>query len=189
MALTILLGVGLLVLIMAGCAAMVASFFRRVAPDEALVLNRPGRGPEATFASTMVFPVLHQAHRVSLREQAVGVDRHGDRALRSRDDRAVELVATFRLRVNNTQEDVLKAFTAMGEDASTLEAVRSRFEPGFSEALETVARQLDAETIEKDRAQFKDLVFRVIGTDLDGFRLEDVSVTAVRIQPGSAYRG
>lgn len=189
MAIPFLLLVGALGLLLCGWFAVLALCFKKAAPDEALVITRPSAERRVSFTSSVVFPVLHQLSRVSLREQVIGIDCHGDQALLTRDERAVELVATFRLRVGRTQEDVLRALTAMGAKNGDLEALRERFVPTFRGALEEVARRSDADALDRDRGQFKDQVIEVVGRDLDGFELEDVAITGVRVGAGSAYRG
>jgi uncharacterized membrane protein YqiK len=188
-ALTVLFAVGALGLMLCGWLAVFALCFKKAAPDEALVITRASADRRVSFTSSMVFPVMHQLSRVSLREHVLGIDCHGDQALRTRDDRAVELVATFCLRVGRKQDDVLRALTAMGEKNGDLEALRERFVPTLRGALEEVARRTDAAALDGDRGRFKDEVLTVVGRDLDGYELEDVAITGVKVGAGSAYRG
>lgn len=185
----ILLSVGLTGLIVCGSLVMVAAFYKRAAADEALVVTRPSRERHVAFTTAVVYPYIHHLDRVSLREHVLGIDCHGDQALRTRDERSVELIASFRLRVGRTEEDVLRALTAMGEKNGDLEALRARFVPTFQGALEEVARRTEADDLDRDRGKFKDEVTTVVGRDLDGFELEDVAITGVKVGAGSAYRG
>ena len=98
-------------------------------------------------------------------------------------------MATFRVRVNRTTDDVLRALEAMGSRTGDLDAVRERFTPAFTHALEVVARGLDATSLDRDRERFEGRVLALVGADLDGFVLGDLAVTGVRVLPGSPDRG
>ncbi len=191
MALTVLLGVGLIGLILCGLVVMIAAFYKKAAPDEALVVTRPSpHGSLVAFDAAVVIPMLHRMERVSLREHLVAIERRGDASLRTRDDEQVELTATFHLRIHKTRDDVLRAAQILGAAAaSDPEAVRQRFLPRLNHALESVARDLRADAIDRDRSELCDRVTEEVGTDLDGFTLGDLAITGVRVGVGSAYRG
>lgn len=174
--------------ILAGLAAMLTLWLKTAAPDEALVRIAPA-GRRVSFTSVVVFPILQTLERVSLREHPVVLARTGDAALRTADDHAVELVATFLVRVGRSEDDVLRAAQSMGARTGDPDAVRERFAPRFTAALEAVAREHPARTLDLDRDAFKDAVLERVGADLDGFVLDDLAITGVRVLPVSPYRG
>ena len=183
--------IGLLgsVLVLLLTIATVASCYRKVEPDEALVVSTAsGTEPRVAFSARVVFPKLQRASTVSLREHAIAFDRRGEAALRTRTEQ-VELQATFRLRVNPTTHDVLEVSREMGERASDPAAIRERFAPKLEEALETIARACTAQEIEEDRARFKDAVMALAAEDLQGFVLVDLNLTGISVGAPSAYRG
>jgi len=188
MLITIAVVVVMLVVLIGGMGAWLAMCLKTAAPEEALVVTMP-RGRKVSFTTIVVMPVVHTLDRVSLREHAIPIERRGDTALRTGDDQAVELVATFRVRVNRTTEDVLRALGTMGPRTGDLDALRERFTPTFTHALEAVGRELDARAIDRDREAFRHRVLEVVGSDLDGFVLADLAVTGVRVVPGSPSRG
>ncbi len=169
--------------------AIFASCYRKVEPDEALVVSTStGAEPRVAFSARVVVPMLQRASTVSLREHAIAFDRRGEAALRTRTEQ-VELQATFRLRVNPTTEGVLEVSREMGERASDPGAIRERFAPKLEEALETIARACTAQEIEEDRARFKDAVMALAAEDLQGFVLVDVNLTGISVGASSPYRG
>lgn len=183
---TVLLGT-LLVLVVV--LALTLAFQRRVGPDEALVVSTSAAAePRVAFSSRMVFPLLHRATSVSLREQTLTFERRGETSLRTGTE-PIELQATFRLRVSRTAEDVLEVSRAMGDQASDPAAIHARFAPRLEEALETAARATTARAIEEDRSSFKDAVIALAGEDLGGFVLVDLNVTGVSGGAPSPYRG
>jgi uncharacterized membrane protein YqiK len=70
--------------------------------------------------------------------------------------------------------------TSRAADPSTLEEL---FTAKFAEALKTVARKLDFDELSRNREEFKDNVIRVIGTDLNGYVLDDVAIDHLEQTP------
>ena len=88
-----------------------------------------------------------------------------------------DITVAFYLRVNETQEDVLKVAKAIGVDrASDRAAVNELFNAKFSEALKTVGKQFDFVQLFENRQDFRDRIVETIGNDLNGYVLEDVAI-------------
>lgn len=88
-----------------------------------------------------------------------------------------DITVAFYLRVNETQEDVLKVAKAIGVDrASDRAAVNELFNAKFSEALKTVGKQFDFVQLFENRQDFRDRIIEIIGNDLNGYVLEDVAI-------------
>ena len=90
----------------------------------------------------------------------------------------------FYLRVNETEEDVLKVAKSVGvERASDKVAVNELFNAKFSEALKTVGKQIDFVKLFENRSEFRDSIVQEIGNDLNGYVLEDVAIDYLEQTP------
>jgi len=70
--------------------------------------------------------------------------------------------------------------TARASDQSTLQEL---FNAKFSEALKTVGKQLDFVDLYTKRDEFRDQIVQVIGTDLNGYSLEDAAIDYLEQTP------
>jgi myosin heavy subunit len=59
---------------------------------------------------------------------------------------------------------------------SEIDTLRELFDAKFSEALKTVGKQFDFVDLYDQRDKFKDEILKVIGTDLNGYRLDDAAI-------------
>ena len=95
-----------------------------------------------------------------------------------------DITVAFYLRVNETEEDVLKVAKSVGvERASDKVAVNELFNAKFSEALKTVGKQIDFVKLFENRSEFRDSIVQEIGNDLNGYVLEDVAIDYLEQTP------
>jgi len=95
-----------------------------------------------------------------------------------------DIKVAFFVRVNQTPADVLKVAQAIGcERASSQEAMIDLFDAKFSEALKTAGRQFEFVDLYNSREKLKEGILRLIGTDLNGFVLEDVAIDFLEQTP------
>ncbi|BFM02005.1 hypothetical protein Psyaliredsea_06520 [Psychrobacter alimentarius] len=112
------------------------------------------------------------------------VDRRGKEGLICADNMRADITVAFYLRVNETEEDVLKVAKSVGVDrASDKVAVNELFNAKFSEALKTVGKQIDFVKLFENRSQFRDSIVQEIGNDLNGYVLEDVAIDYLEQTP------
>jgi uncharacterized membrane protein YqiK len=91
---------------------------------------------------------------------------------------------TFFVRVNKTQEDVLKVAQSIGcNRASDQLTVEGLFEAKFAEALKTVGKRMNFEELYTERDHFKDAIIEVIGKDLNGFVMDDCAIDYLEQTP------
>jgi uncharacterized membrane protein YqiK len=157
-------------------------FHRKLTPGQALVITSTGGGgrPRVSFASAIVLPIVHRADLVDITVKTLEAHLDGPRALISKDGVRVGIKASFYIRVNKTQEDVLKVAQSVGcAQASDPEQVRALFRPKCVEALRSVARTLDFKELQLATDMFRDQVIMEIGQDLNGFVLEDFAVEQI----------
>ncbi|MFF0719115.1 flotillin family protein [Verrucosispora sp. NA02020] len=179
----VLLAVVLLVAL--GVVFMVSRLFRKVEQGKALIISKIRR-VDVTFTGAVVMPVLHKAEIMDISVKTIDIERTGNEGLICRDNIRADIRITFFVRVNKTNEDVIKVAQAIGTArASDRETLQELFNAKFSEALKTVGKQLDFVDLYTKRDEFRDQIIRVIGTDLNGYSLEDAAIDFLEQTPMS----
>ncbi|MHA3774282.1 flotillin family protein [Verrucomicrobiota bacterium sgz303538] len=180
-----LLGIGaaILVLIVIGGLFSILTCYRKVEQGRALARNGIG-GTRVSFSGTVVLPIIHKAEYMDISVKRVEIDRQGKNGLICMDNMRADIKVAFFVRVNQTAEDVLKVAQSIGCDrASSQEAIVELFDAKFSEALKTVGRQFNFVDLYNSRDKLKDGILATIGTDLNGFVLEDVAIDYLEQTP------
>ncbi|GIZ11200.1 flotillin family protein [Pseudomonas sp. NCCP-436] len=172
-----IVGAGLVVLFVMALIALFKAFYIKVPQGTALIVNDMSSTPKVHFTGALVYPVIHLKEFMKISLITLEVDRRGKDGLICRDNLRADITVAFYLRVNETQEDVLKVAKAIGvERASDRGAVNELFNAKFSEALKTVGKQFDFVQLFENRQEFRDRIVEVIGNDLNGYVLEDVAI-------------
>ncbi|WAJ36470.1 flotillin family protein [Pseudomonas sp. GOM7] len=172
-----IIGAGLVVLFLVALIALFKAFYIKVPQGTALIVNDMSSTPKVHFTGSLVYPVIHLKEFMKISLITLEVDRRGKDGLICRDNLRADITVAFYLRVNETQEDVLKVAKAIGVDrASDRGAVNELFNAKFSEALKTVGKQFDFVQLFENRQDFRDRIVEVIGNDLNGYVLEDVAI-------------
>ncbi|MGH3238825.1 MAG: flotillin family protein [Spirillospora sp.] len=177
---TITIGAGVLLalalLVTLGLVLMVTRLFRKVDQGRALIVSKIKK-VDVTFTGAIVLPVLHRAEFMDISVKTIEIERTGRDGLICKDNIRADIRITFFVRVNKTVEDVVKVAQAIGtERASSRETLQELFAAKFSEALKTVGKHLDFADLYTRRNEFRDHIIRVIGTDLNGYSLEDAAI-------------
>ena len=182
-----LIGVGTFVLVVIGLFALFKAFYIKVPQGTALIVNDLSATPKVHFTGALVYPVIYKKEFMRISLITLEVDRRGKDGLICRDNMRADITVAFYLRVNETQEDVLKVAKAIGvERASDKAAVNELFNAKFSEALKTVGKQIDFVKLFENRQEFRDRIIEVIGNDLNGYVLEDVAIDYLEQTPKSS---
>lgn len=172
-----IVGAGLVVLFIIALIALFKAFYIKVPQGTALIVNDMSSTPKVHFTGSLVYPVIHLKEFMQISLITLEVDRRAKDGLICRDNMRADITVAFYLRVNETQEDVLKVAKAIGvERASDRSAVNELFNAKFSEALKTVGKQFDFVQLFENRQEFRDRIVEVIGNDLNGYVLEDVAI-------------
>lgn len=184
-ALTWGIGVLVAVVLLIICAALfaVSRLFRKVEQGRALIVSRM-RKVDVTFTGQVVLPVLHKAEVMDISVKTIEISRTGSDGLICRDNIRADIRISFFVRVNKTVEDVIKVAQAIGTArASDRATLQELFNAKFSEALKTVGKQLDFTDLYTMRDEFRDRIIQVIGTDLNGYSLEDAAIDYLEQTP------
>ncbi len=162
---------------------MWAKFLRKVEQGQAMVINSK-KGTKVIFTAAVVFPILHRAEYIDISVKRIVIDRQGSEGLICKDNMRADIKVAFFVRVNKTEEDVQKVAQSVGCDrASDKSALQELFEAKFSEALKTAGKQFDFSALYTSRDQFKDEILKVIGTDLNGFVMDDAAIDFLEQTP------
>ena len=173
-----------LVVVVLGVLALLARFYRQVDQGKALIVNTLKSDPLVTFTGAVVYPIIHRAEVMDISVKTIEIDRRGKEGLICKDNIRADIKVTFFVRVNKTQEDVLKVAQSIGcTRASDQATVEGLFEAKFAEALKTVGKRLNFEDLYKERDHFKDAIIEVIGKDLNGFVMDDCAIDYLEQTP------
>jgi flotillin len=172
----ITLAISIFILMAFGVIVMFVQCYRKVEQGQALVRNGVG-GTKVTFSGMLVFPILHKYEYMDISVNRLEIDRRGIAGLICRDNLRADIVVAFFVRVNKTENDVLKVAQTIGcKRASDRAAIAELFDSKFSEGLKTVGRQFDFVELYNSREQFRDEIIKIIGTDLNGYVLDDAAI-------------
>lgn len=183
----ILIGIGLFLLALIVLFALFKAFYIKVPQGTALIVNDMSSTPKVHFTGALVYPIIYKKEFMKISLITLEVDRRGKDGLICRDNMRADITVAFYLRVNETQQDVLKVAKAIGVDrASEKNAVNELFNAKFSEALKTVGKKIDFVALFENRQEFRDRIVEVIGNDLNGYVLEDVAIDYLEQTPKSS---
>lgn len=174
---------GTTVLFIFGFVALVIKCYRKVPQGTALVKNGAG-GTKVTFGGMIAIPIIHKIELMDITVKKVGIDRNGEDGLICKDNIRADIRVDFFVRVNKDEKSVADVAQFLGCDRASSEAALVQlFEPKFSEALKTVGKQFDFVDLYNSREEFRDEIKKVIGTDLNGYVLDDVAIDFLEQTP------
>ena len=167
-----------------GFCVWILRFYHKVEQGKALIINKLGNKVIVTFTGGVVLPVINKAEVMDISVKAMEINRSGKNGLICEDNIRADISVTFYVRVNKTEEDVLQVAQGVGcQRASTKETLEELFQAKFSEALKTVGKQMEFMTLFTERDSFKERIIKVIGEDLNGYKLEDVAIDYLEQTP------
>lgn len=173
------------VLVLLGLALVPINFFiismcafRK--PPAGFALLRSGFGGiRVGFAGIFVFPLLHRADLVDLRVKTVDVDLSGPDAVVFKDGVRADVLVRMQLRVNHTAESVMQTSGSWGGGDTFDE---EKFHKAKAAQFAAAVRLVVGKFLFSEAAclEFRFEILQAIGTDLNGFVLEDMSVLQCR---------
>lgn len=125
----------------------------------------------------IVVPVLHSLEHMDISLKTVMIARQGKEGLISKGNLRADIKVTFFVRVNETQDDVIQVGQSIGcRRASDTKALEDLFDAKFSEALKTEGKKFEFIELYNSRELFKHEILQIIGTDLNGYILDDCAI-------------
>lgn len=172
----ILVSIGVFVIVMIGLLALFSRFYRKVDQGKVIIRNGVG-GNKVSFGGILVLPIVHKYEIMDISVKRVEIAREGKDGLICKDNLRADIRVAFFVRVNQTREDVLKVAQLLGcQKASDPKTLMDFFDAKFSEALKTVGKKFDFVQLYTERETFKNEILQIIGTDLNGYVLDDAAI-------------
>ncbi|MDX5346742.1 MAG: flotillin family protein [Hymenobacteraceae bacterium] len=170
-------------LVIFGLVAIVIKMYQKAIQGEALV--RTGLGDtKVSFSGIFVIPIIHKLEVMDITLKTIVISRTGSEGLICKDNLRADIKVNFFLRVNKTPEDVIQVAQSIGcKRASDHSALESLFDAKFSEALKTVGKHFDFVDLYQSRDDFKRQILQTIGTDLNGYVLDDCAIDYLEQTP------
>jgi len=173
----VLILIGSLILIGMAFIVMASKFYIKVGPDEAIVKTGMGGMSVIIDGGALVWPVVHRYEKMDLTLKSFEIAREGSEGLICKDNIRADIKTAFFIRVDKTNEEIKEVAQSIGcKRASQVETLRELFDAKFSEALKTVGKQFEFVELYDKRDKFKNEILKVIGTDLNGYRLDDCAI-------------
>ncbi len=177
MAIGLLILIASLFLIATAFIVVASKFYIKVGPDEAIVKTGMGGMNVIIDGGALVWPVIHRYEKMDLTLKSFEIAREGAEGLICKDNIRADIKTAFFIRVDKTTEEIKEVAQSIGcKRASQVETLRELFDAKFSEALKTVGKQFEFVELYDKRDKFKNEILKVIGTDLNGYRLDDCAI-------------
>jgi flotillin len=178
-------GVGLGLLAFIGFATTISRCYRRCGADEALMRTGAGGHKVIIGGGVLVFPVMHQLLRVSLRSVKLIVERSGRNALVTGDKIKANVTTELYVKVEPIKDDVLSAARSFGERNLDEHAIGDLIEGKLTDALRSVAANQTFMSLHGKRKEFAEHIQAALSEELkkNGLTLENVSITALAMVP------
>ena len=169
--------IGILALITIGGFAAAMSWYKKVPQGQALVRTGSG-GTKVVFDKGMfVIPVFHMVEQMDLSVKTIEIARLKQDGLICKDNMRADIKVVFFIRVNKETSDISTVAQTIGcARASDPTTLNNLFEAKFSEALKTAGKRFDFVELYDSREKFKQEILTIIGTDLNGYVLDDAAI-------------
>lgn len=179
-----LVAVVLFVAVFLMIAMYISIFYVKVGPDEAIVKSGAGGLKVFIDGGMLRIPLVQHIEYMDLTLKSFEIARQGAEGLICKDNIRADIKVAFFIRVDKTAEEIKEVAQSIGpKRCSELETLRELFDAKFSEALKTVGKQFDFVDLYDKRDKFKDEILKVIGTDLNGYRLDDAAIDYLEQTP------
>lgn len=176
--------IGAIAILLLGLIAFFISFYKKVPQGMAMVRTGSG-GTKVEFDKGMFsIPVLHMVELMDLSVKTVEIGRMKEEGLICKDNIRADIKVVFFVRVNKDPEQIKNVAQSIGcKRASDPATLRQLFEAKFSEALKTVGKRFEFVELYDNRDKFKQAIVEIIGTDLNGYVLDDAAIDYLEQTP------
>ena len=176
--------IGVLVVMLLGYFFVIALFYRKIPQGKALVRTGFGGTAVAFDKGLYTIPVFHKLEIMDISVKKIQIERLGDDGLICKDNMRADIKVAFFVRVNKSKDDIINVAQTIGcARASDIATLEDLFEAKFSEALKTVGKKFDFTELYEARREFRDEIINIIGTDLNGYVLDDCAIDYLEQTP------
>lgn len=173
----VLIGLGVIVFIIFAFFVVLSMFYKKIPQGKSIVRTGVGGSKVAFNKGMYVIPVFHKMEIMDISVKKIEIARMEHDGLICKDNIRADIKVAFFVRVNKSVDDVINVAQNLGCDrASEPETLKSIFESKFSEALKTVGKKFDFIELYEARREFRDEILNIIGTDLNGYILDDCAI-------------
>jgi len=178
-------GIVVVLLFIISTMSLISRCYRRCGADEALVRTGSGGNKVVIGGGVLVFPVIHQLLRVSLRSVKLIVERSAKNALVTGDKIKANVTTELYIKVEPLAEDVLAAARSFGERNLDQHAIGDLIEGKLTDALRSVAAVQTFMSLHGKRKEFAEHIQAALAEELkkNGLTLENVSITSFAMVP------
>ncbi|MBQ4803285.1 flotillin family protein [Aquimarina sp. MMG015] len=180
------IGIGLILFLIIVYFAIIAMFYKKIPQGQALVRTGFKGTQVATDKGLYVVPVFHKVEIMDISVKKIQIERLGGDGLVCKDNMRADIKVAFFVRVNSDVDSIKKVAQTIGcERASEVSTLEGLFEAKFSEALKTVGKKFQFTELYEARREFRGEIVNIIGTDLNGYTLEDCAIDYLEQTPVS----
>lgn len=166
-----------------GLVAMIVSWYKKANQGEAIVRTGMG-GTKVSTSGMMVLPVIHKYEIMDITLKTIETERKSKDGLICKDNIRADIKVNFFIQVNPVVEDIKEVAQSIGcKRASNQVTLENLFDAKFSEALKTVGKRFDFIDLYNARDEFKTEILQIIGTDLNGYVLDDCAIDYLEQTP------
>ncbi len=179
-----LIGAIISVLFIFGIIAAIVSFYKKIPQGQAIIRTGIGGTKVAFEKGIYVVPVAHLMEKMDISVKTIEISRMQKDGLICKDNMRADIKVVFFVRVNKEAKDIMVVAQTIGcARASDPTTLNTLFEAKFSEALKTVGKRFDFVDLYDSREEFKREILDIIGTDLNGYVLDDCAIDYLEQTP------
>lgn len=172
-----------LIIVIVGLLVWIISMYKKIIQGKVIVRTGAG-GTKVFYNAGLVVPVLHKMEIMDISVKKLDVERTGANGLICKDNIRADIKVTFFIKINKSTADIINVAQTIGcERASDMEVLRTLFDAKFSEALKTVGKKFDFIELYEARSEFRAEIISIIGTDLNGYILDDCAIDDLEQTP------
>ena len=165
-----------IIVVFIGVLVWIISMYKKTIQGKVIVRTGAG-GTKVFFNAGLVVPVLHKMEVMDISVKKLDVERTGVNGLICKDNIRADIKVTFFIKINKSTADIINVAQTIGcERASEIDVLRQLFDAKFSEALKTVGKKFDFIELYEARSEFREEIISIIGTDLNGYILDDCAI-------------
>lgn len=170
-------GIGLLLLV--GFLALIFNVYQKTKANEAFVRTGLGGRKVIVDGGALVIPVFHEIIKITLETLRLQVARENETALVTSDKLRADVIAEFYVRVEPTEEAIIKAAQSLGERMLDVNQINEIVEDKLTSALRSVAAKRTLAQLHQERDDFVQAVLEGVNQDLahNGLTLEAVTIS------------
>lgn len=173
----VLIAIGVIIFFIVSFFVILSMFYKKIPQGRAIVRSGIGGTKVAFNRGMYVIPVFHKMEIMDISIKKIEIARMENDGLICKDNIRADIKVAFFVRVNKSVDDVINVAQNLGcVRASDPETLKSIFEAKFSEALKTVGKKFDFIELYEARREFRDEILDIIGTDLNGYILDDCAI-------------